>query len=92
MPQKNPLGNVNSGDPLKGGSGVLATLPALAREDPLHPGSVDNPAAAPAPTIDWTNLRRVRRNLDSSSLEIVTTFRRQLCLINFPFFCPLSEL
>ena len=92
MPQKNPLGNVNSEGALNCGVGALFAASVLDREGPLHPGSVDKPAIAPAPTIDWTNLRRVRPNLDSSPLEIAAIFRRQLCLINFPFFCPLREL
>src|SRR5579872_1212177 len=61
VPQKNPLGNVNSEGALNCGLGALFAAPVLAREDPLHPGSVDRPVRAPAPTIDWTNLRRVKR-------------------------------
>ena len=69
MPQKNPFGNVAGEDVSNWGGATLAKVAVLALEAPLHAVSAaGNPAAAPAPRIDWTNLRRVRRKLDSVSL------------------------
>src|ERR1035438_8496120 len=72
---------------------VILEVAVLALEDPLHPkNAAGSPAAAPAPRIDCTNLRRVRRKLGWVSFTDHVPWGLQLCLMNFPFFCPVSEL
>ena len=68
MPQKNAFGNIAGEDVSNWEGTTLAKGVVLALEAPLHAvKTAGNPAAAPAPRIDWTNLRRVRRKLDSVS-------------------------
>lgn len=64
MPQKNPFGKVTPDDVSKSCAAALAGAAAMALDDPLHAENVPgSPAAAPAPSIDCRNLRRVRRKL-----------------------------
>jgi hypothetical protein len=57
------LGNTNSADELNCRTAPPALAAVIALEVPLHPeNKIGSPAAAPAPSIDCTNLRRVKRN------------------------------
>jgi hypothetical protein len=62
----------------------MAVGAVLALDDPLQPErkTAGNPATAPAPSIDCTNLRRVRRKLNLSSFNFGMTVVHETEAIN----------